>query len=71
MGKKLPPLPDEAFDGEKHRVELKQGIACQHEPKYVGSLAIECKRCGAGWTGRDVHLLYDLLKKQNLSTQST
>jgi hypothetical protein len=55
---KLPPLPDDAFDGEKQSVQV-QFQKCPHKNiKIISSTEVRCE-CGVGWTGKDVHKLSD------------
>lgn len=57
----LPPLPDEAFDGEKYSAEIK-AKPCKHRVILVDG-EIKCKKCGAGWRGPHIERLYEAFKK--------
>lgn len=56
---KLPPLPDEAFDGEKHTTEI-QIPKCPHKQVKIENNELRCT-CGAAWTGTGIHELYKLM----------
>jgi hypothetical protein len=58
----LPPLPPEAFDGEKYSVEIKTE-KCKHEV-YMEDGELRCKKCPAGWRGPSLQRLYEAFKKQ-------
>lgn len=58
---KLPPLPEEAFDGEKHSVTL-EFPKCKHELILIKSQEVKCKKCGAGWIGGGVEKLLQTSK---------
>lgn len=58
---KLPPLPDEAFDGERYTTELKP-TRCPHKNvKYVHG-ELRCS-CGAAWSGPNLASLYAAFTK--------
>ena len=59
---KLPPLPPESFDGEKEQHELVENLKCVHDMYYVTASDIQCRKCGVGYTGANIDLLFDLLK---------
>lgn len=59
---KLPPLQDEAFDGEKERTEL-HFKRCSHKNVKFDNGKLLCT-CGAGWQGPKIAELYELLKNQ-------
>jgi len=59
----LPPLPDEAFDGEKETVEIKH-TTCEHKDVELKDNTLTCKKCHAGWQGHDVATLYEILKNR-------
>lgn len=61
--KQLPPIEEDTFDGEKHKVEIKEK-RCQHVLELVGSIEAKCSRCGAGWTGNNIQELVRLINKQ-------
>lgn len=55
MYKKLPPLPQEVFDGSKESVEITFN-KCTHSQsklKIYSGTEVRCE-CGAGWMGKDV-----------------
>ncbi len=56
---KLPPLPTDAFDGDKQNTEIKFQ-RCKHKNATFTGSEIRCS-CGAAWTGPDLHKLYKLL----------
>lgn len=59
QGKPLPPLPDEAFDGERQKTEL-VFTKCPHNSlKLVSAMDVQCQKCGCGWSGPQAHLLYE------------
>lgn len=62
---KLPPLPEEAYDGVKEpAVDLSKKEICNHKGvKMVSGSELRCP-CGAGWQGANVASLYNLLKNQ-------
>lgn len=62
---KLPPLPDDAFDGEKYSVDLPQHDSlpkrCDHKKATLASSTeVHCS-CGSGWTGENAAQLHKLL----------
>lgn len=66
MKDKLPPLPDEAFDGEHEKTEIKF-IKCPHKDvSIVNRNELRCK-CGSGWSGPNIAQLYKLFKAQTSS----
>lgn len=54
----LPPLPDEAFDGERESVKI-EFVTCKHELTAVSSTMARCTHCTACWTGPNIA---DLIK---------
>lgn len=62
---KLPPIEDEAFDGERESITLKPRAICTHKDvQYVKERQeLQCK-CGSGWGGPNLDSLYKLLKNQ-------
>lgn len=60
---RLPPIEEETFDGEKHKVEIIDK-RCQHVLELVGSIEAKCSKCGAGWTGNNIRELVRLINKQ-------
>ena len=60
QSKKLPPLPDEVFDGEKHTIELKP-LKNDHSGVYFKDGELRSPS-GAAWTGPNLDILFDLLK---------
>lgn len=58
---KLPPLSEEAFDGEKEKTEI-EFKGCKHKLKLISSTEVKCIKCGAGWTGPNAYLLYEASK---------
>ena len=58
---KLPPIQEESFDGEKEKTEVKFN-KCRHKFKLISSTQIECEKCRCGFTGPNVHLLYEASK---------
>lgn len=67
MDKQLPPLPDEAFDGQRFEAPIHKTKPlpkrCTHKGKatLVSSTELKCE-CGSGWSGPNIHQLYTLLK---------
>lgn len=61
---KLPPMPDESFDGEKHKSEVGLKARCNHKDSvtYVGNSRIQCGRCGNGWEGPNIGELLGMFK---------
>ncbi len=58
-GSLLPPLPDEAFDGDRQKTEL-VFTKCPHDKLELKSATnVQCMKCGAGWSGPQAHLLYE------------
>ena len=64
MNTKLPPLPDEAFDGEKYSVELKNK-KCDHKDVTLNGNVIFCKACGAEWSGPNIGALWQAFKERD------
>lgn len=60
----LPPLPNEAFDGEKYNTEIKTE-KCKHDVELINNTHIRCKKCGVGWSGPQIGRLYAELSKNN------
>lgn len=60
---KLPPLPEEAFDGEKEKIELKFN-KCSHKQIKIVNNELHCD-CGAGYTGPNIEHLYTLFTSQS------
>lgn len=46
---KLPPLPDDAFDGEKESVELRPHQRVDHYFVRVSPIKVKCTITNAGW----------------------
>lgn len=65
---KLPPLPDEAFDGEKYSVEVKTS-KCNHDVTLKDNKII-CKQCGAIWQGPQLARLYEAFTRQKTGQKS-
>lgn len=63
MQSKLPPLPEEAFDGEKYETRIEH-VRCDHKELILGSNTLSCKKCKVGWEGHDVYRLYELLTQK-------
>lgn len=61
MPSKLPPLADEAFDGDKQKTEV-SFTRCKHDKVSFVNGELRCP-CGASWSGADIHKLYTLLHK--------
>lgn len=60
MSSNLPPIPDEAFDGEKFSTQV-SFPKCNHaKAKFINS-ELRCP-CGAAWSGPNLHDLYKTLK---------
>lgn len=63
---KLPPLSKEAFDGEHFEALIPRDESlekkCTHKGKVtlISSTELRCK-CGTGWNGANISLLYKLL----------
>ena len=62
---KLPPIPNDAFDGYKgEKVDLSKMPTCAHKNVTpVSGTELKCT-CGAGWVGSNISTLYNLLKNQ-------
>lgn len=58
MTQKLPPLPDEVFDGDKFSFDDKP-VKCDHQLKAVSSTEVRCTKCSAGWRGAGVLALIE------------
>ena len=63
MESKLPPLPDEAFDGEKYNVTLKNK-KCKHKNVTLNGNVIYCPDCGAEWSGPGIGALWQAFKER-------
>ena len=59
---KLPPLLDEAFDGEKYTTELKNKKCSHKNVKLMGNV-IYCK-CGAQWQGPNIQSLWQAFQNR-------
>jgi hypothetical protein len=59
--KKLPPLPDDAFDGVKQKTEVKFE-RCTHKNISFVNGELRCP-CGVAYAGPNLHELYTLLHK--------
>jgi hypothetical protein len=65
--KNLPPLPKDAYDGEKYEAPIPRNVPlvkrCDHKGKVtlVSSIELKCS-CGVGWVGQNIQKLYELLK---------
>lgn len=64
MSKKLPPLSDGDFDGEREKTELNFN-KCQHSLELISSTEVRCKKCGCGWLGPGVSKLYEASLKSS------
>ena len=62
--KPLPPLPDEAFDGERETTELKF-TPCIHKLELLSATVARCTRCPAQWHGYGIQ---ELVKASQLQT---
>ncbi len=60
-GKPLPPIPDEAFDGNKEKTELKFPKCSHKNARLIDAHTVRCS-CGACWTGPDAKVLSHLLQ---------
>ena len=60
---KLPPLSEEAFDGDNYKTELRFN-KCSHKDVQIVGNELRCK-CGAGYMGSNIAVLYKLLKEQS------
>lgn len=49
QGNQLPPLPNEAFDGDKQQVKI-ENVKCNHKFNYITPREIRCIKCGLGYT---------------------
>lgn len=63
QSKKLPPLPDEAFDGDKESVKL-EFKKCNHDFYLRSSRELRCKHCTICLEGDSVHLLLQTSKRK-------
>ena len=63
MINKLPPIPEESFDGEKESVDIKSTKCTHKNVEVFQGNKLLCK-CGAGWEGHNIYTLYKLLKAQ-------
>lgn len=67
MDNKLPPLTKDSFDGEKYEAPIPKETPlpkkCDHRAKVtlISSTQLKCQ-CGSGWSGQNIHLLYEALK---------
>lgn len=67
MTQKLPPIPKDAFDGEKYESPVPKDKPLEKRCKHKGKVAlmssteIKCQ-CGTGWSGSNVKQLFELLK---------
>ena len=57
---KLPPLSEEAFDGQNYKTELRFN-KCSHKDVQIVGNELRCK-CGAGWSGPQINKLYEAFK---------
>lgn len=64
QSKKLPPLPDDVFDGEKHTVELNPDLKNDHSGVYFKDGELRSPS-GAAWSGPNLHLLFDFFTKKS------
>lgn len=53
---KLPPIPDDSFDGERQSVVL-EFPKCRHELVLIRPQEVKCKKCNCGWLGEGVEKL--------------
>jgi hypothetical protein len=58
---KLPPIPEESFDGVKESTEIKFE-KCMHELYVVSANEVRCRKCSVGWTGQGVTKLLQTSK---------
>lgn len=63
----LPPIPKEAFDGEKAQAAIPKDKPmekrCTHKQvKLLSSTELKCE-CGSGWSGPNIVQLYKLLSQ--------
>lgn len=63
-GKKLPPMDDDWFDGEKDSVKL-NFPKCEHELSLKSAVEAKCDKCGAVWSGNNV---WELVRASKLKT---
>lgn len=61
---KLPPIPEETFDGEKYSIELKTTKCSHKQMKLINPREIRCS-CGIGYTGMNVQELLKLFTEQS------
>lgn len=61
MASNLPPIPDESFDGEKQKTEVRFE-RCKHEKSTIINGELRCP-CGAAWSGPGLHALYTSFHK--------
>lgn len=66
QSKKLPPLSNDAFDGEMYSVTLDPNKKNDHSGVYFHNGELRSPS-GAAWTGPNLHLLYEYLTKKNTS----
>ena len=59
MSSKLPPLPDDVFDGEKQKTTI-NFVRCSHSKVSFKNGELRCP-CGAAWIGTNLHELYKKL----------
>lgn len=60
---KLPPLPDEVFDGYKEKREIDFSNKCTHRNVKVVGSELQCT-CGAGWIGGNIATLHNLMSNR-------
>lgn len=58
---KLPPIPEDSFDGEKESTEI-VFTKCEHEYEIISANEIKCKKCHAGLIGQGVTQLLQTSK---------
>ena len=61
MPSKLPPIPQESFDGDKQSSEIKFN-KCDHKKVKFENGVLRCP-CGVGYAGPNLYELYKLLTK--------
>lgn len=64
MPSDLPPLPEEAFDGE-HQSAALTNTRCSHSSVKIQDGVLVCT-CGAGWSGPNILELYRLLTRRTI-----
>jgi hypothetical protein len=55
---KLPPIPEESFDGVKEKTEVKFNRCSHSKIKFING-ELRCK-CGAAYSGPNLHKLFKL-----------